>query len=380
MLIIGYRLFGGLGGVALALWSGAALACNVPVFRYALERWEADPYQIIVFHREPLTAEQEALLSSLENGGQDRLANLVITEVNLTQDVPPSWHRLWNAQEHPTLPWMAVRYPKPTGIERSAWTGPLRPEVVRSLVDSPARRAIAQKLLSGEAIVWLLLEGGDKQRNDEIGQLVETELRQLEKSLVLPERSPFDPPINPDLPLKIAFSTVRVARFDPAERMLVNLLLNWSTNLIAAEEPMLFPIFGRGRVIPPAVGQEIRAEAIQDMAAFLTGPCSCEVKEMNPGYDLLLAANWSTLPDYQEITLPSPPPLVGLSQFAAAVATDSPTPPRPTNVAPAVASPTPGLVRRDRLVRNLVVLLGTGVACLALASLVLRFRAGRRSR
>jgi hypothetical protein len=248
------------------------------------------------------------------------------------------------------------------------------------LVESSARRAIVQKLLSGEAIVWLLLEGGDGRRNDETALLVENELRKLEKSLILPERSAADPPINPDLPLKIAFSTVRVARSDPAERMLVNLLLNWSTNLIAAAEPMLFPIFGRGRVIPPAVGSEIRAEAIQDMAEFLTGPCSCEVKEMNPGYDLLMAANWSTLPDYQEITLPSPPPLVGLSQFAAAVATDSPTPPRPTNVAPAVASPTPELVRRDRLVRNLIVLLGTGVACLALATVVLKFRAGRRPR
>ena len=42
--------------------------------------------------------------------------------------------------------------------------------------------------------------------------------------------------------------------------MLVNLLLNWNTNLVTAKtEAMLFPIFGRGRVVPPAIGQQIRA-------------------------------------------------------------------------------------------------------------------------
>ena len=60
----------------------------------------------------------------------------------------------------------------------------------------------------------------------------------------------------------------------------------------------MFPIFGRGRVVPPATGEEIQPEAIREMAEFLTGPCSCEVKEMNPGYDLLLSADWKSLGDY----------------------------------------------------------------------------------
>src|SRR5512136_1886912 len=29
----------------------SALACSVPVFRYALERWPASPYEAVVFHR-----------------------------------------------------------------------------------------------------------------------------------------------------------------------------------------------------------------------------------------------------------------------------------------------------------------------------------------
>ena len=42
----------------LVICSGLALACSVPVFRYALERWDASPYALVVFHRgrfRPLT-------------------------------------------------------------------------------------------------------------------------------------------------------------------------------------------------------------------------------------------------------------------------------------------------------------------------------------
>jgi hypothetical protein len=377
---IDHKLVAVAGCVAAALWPLVAPACNVPVFRFALERWAADPYQITVFHASSFTSDQEALVQALEKRGREGLANLTVSRADLTQEMPPTLRALWNAQQNPSPPWMVVRYPKQTGIELSAWAGPLRTEAVRSLVESPARRELAQKLLSGDAVVWLLLESGDSRRNDEALKLIEAELRKLEKSLVLPERSPLDPPINPDLPLKIAFSTVRVARSDPAEGMLVNMLLNWNTNLTTAQEPMLFPIFGRGRAVSPAIGEEIRPEAIREMAEFLTGPCSCEVKTMNPGYDLLLAANWTSLPGYEEVVLPPPPPLVGMSQLAAGKLTNLPALTGQPAVSPAAASASPARTRGDRLVRNVVIFLGMGVTFLALATIVLKRRTGRTLR
>ena len=281
------------------LWTTMANACNVPVSRYALERWEADPYEIIVFHREPFTTQQQAVLERLEKTARDGLANLSVSNVNVSAEMPESLRALWNAQANPTLPWMVVRYPRKTRIGLPAWAGPLSAETVRALLESPARQDIGQRLLRGDAVVWLLLESGDQRRDDQTAQLLEGELRKLERSLVLPEPDPLDPPINTNLPLKIVFSTLRLARSNPAESMLVNLLLNWNTNLVAEKETMLFPIFGRGRVVPPATGEEIQPEAIREVAEFLTGPCSCEVKEMNPGYDLLLSANWKSLGDYQ---------------------------------------------------------------------------------
>ena len=358
----------------------AAAACNVPVFRYALERWEADPYEIVVFHREPLSVEQEVILAGMEKAGRDGTANLTVNRVNLAGEVPPPLRLLWNAQENPTSPWMVARYPRQSRIENPAWAGPLTAETVGALLDSPARRDLARKLLRGDAVVWLLLESGDRERDDEAGRLIEAESGKLQQTLKLPEPSPLDPPMNANVPLKIAISIVRVARSDPAERMLVNLLLNRNPKLATGKEAMLFPIFGRGRAIPPAIGPEIRAEALLEMAEFLTGPCSCQVKEMNPGYDLLLTANWSSLIGYQELQLPEPPPLVSMSQFAATAASNVTATSTQASLSPAAASAPPATVAPDHLVRNLIVVLGAGACFLATMTFVLKMRANRAPR
>jgi hypothetical protein len=364
--------------VIATLWVLAAPACNVPVSRYALERWEADPYEITAFHREPLTGQQQALLETLQKAGRDGLANLSVSNVNIAAEMPQPQRALWAAQANPTLPWMVVRYPRKTRIELPAWVGPLSAETVGALLESPVRQNVAQKLLGGDAVVWLLLESGDQRHDDKTAQLLDAELRKLEQSLVFPEPSPFDPPTNTNLPLKIAFSTIRLARSNPAERMLVNLLLNWNTNLLAEKEVMLFPIFGRGRVIPPAIGEEIHPEAIREMAEFLTGPCSCEVKEMNPGYDLLLSANWSSLGDYQSEMYSESPALTGLSQFAAGATNDSKA--RSRQSAASLASAGTASVAHGHLVRNVAVVMGIGIVFLAVATLVLKTRADRRPR
>lgn len=41
------------------------MACQVPVFRYALERWSPDDYRIFVISDQQLTAQQEDLVKQL---------------------------------------------------------------------------------------------------------------------------------------------------------------------------------------------------------------------------------------------------------------------------------------------------------------------------
>jgi len=57
-------------------------------------------------------------------------------------------------------------------------------------------------------------------------------------------------------------------------------------------QPIAFPIFGRGRVLCALVGDEIKKENVEEICYFLVGGCSCQVKEANPGWDLLLSADW----------------------------------------------------------------------------------------
>ena len=61
-----------------------AIGCQIPVFRYALERWPSDPYELVIFHRGPLSGGDQSALDSLtsrfEPGGP---ANLTIVPVDL---------------------------------------------------------------------------------------------------------------------------------------------------------------------------------------------------------------------------------------------------------------------------------------------------------
>ena len=55
---------------------------------------------------------------------------------------------------------------------------------------------------------------------------------------------------------------------------------------------MIFAVFGRGRALPPFVGKGITRDNLLECVYFLTGTCSCTVKDQNPGMDLLFASDW----------------------------------------------------------------------------------------
>ncbi|HBV65736.1 MAG TPA: hypothetical protein DEF45_22260, partial [Rhodopirellula sp.] len=63
----------------------AAMACNIPVFRYALERWQPDSCELILFHREPLTANQQKMLDQLMEQqiarGEDAASSLQLSDL-----------------------------------------------------------------------------------------------------------------------------------------------------------------------------------------------------------------------------------------------------------------------------------------------------------
>ena len=92
--------------------------------------------------------------------------------------------------------------------------------------------------------------------------------------------------------LRVGFSVVTLNRDDPAEKALLEMLLGSESDLEELKQPMAFPVIGRGRVLYALVGKGIFEDTIAIASRFVVGPCSCQVKDQNPGFDLLMKVDW----------------------------------------------------------------------------------------
>jgi hypothetical protein len=300
-------------------------------------------------------------------------ANVEVSTVDLAAGPDASMLKLWKAQAAPGQPRLAVRYPRSSGREAVVWAGRLDAATAKGLLDSPARREIARRILKRDSVVWVLLESGNRQKDDAAAGLLRAQLRGLEETLELPELVPDDFGVEPeDMPeLRLAFSMVRLSRTDPAEEMLVSMLLKSEPDLEKFSEPMAFPVFGRGRVLYALVGKGINEENIAGACGFLVGPCSCIVKAENPGTDLLMSVDWENLLSGKLAIDEALPPLTGFSGFVEGDGTGTVEPPAAGRVAEASARAGPGA-----LTRNVLLLVGIGAAGVLAASLVIVRRRG----
>lgn len=93
-------------------------------------------------------------------------------------------------------------------------------------------------------------------------------------------------------------AVLKVARDDKAEQWLVRSLLAVEPDLDEfPEEAMVFGIYGRGRALPPFIGKGINYDNLLECVYFLMGPCSCQIKDQNPGMDLLMCWDWEKTAD-----------------------------------------------------------------------------------
>jgi hypothetical protein len=131
------------------------------------------------------------------------------------------------------------------------------------------------------------------------------------------------------VPLKIHFSTLAVSRNDPAEEIFISMLLNHSPRMRSiTDQPIAIPIFGRGRVLEGMIGEDITLEHTLGASSYLCSACSCQVKEENPGLDMLMAVKWD---DHMLGSLIIEdrvlPPLEGIGE----IIRPDPSPPSPQN-------------------------------------------------
>lgn len=426
-------------------------ACSVPVFRYALERWPADLFYLIVYHRGELSEADKKTVKWLEEAADSdtSIANYQVMKVNLdlaeassqpaasSRPAPASQPAatsgpatasrpaatsgpataeqtekpekppkvlldLWKTQKAAKLPWVVAIFPRTYRRPeiRVAWVGPLNVQSAKNIVDSPARRQVARRIIAGETAVWVLLESGKKKADDKAYNELKKHLDMLQKTLRLPAQPP-PYPGQEDLSkkLRIAFSIVRVSRKDPAERAFVQMLMRTEDDLEKeyASATITFPIFGQGRALFALVDEGITEDNVAEACEFLTGACSCQVKQLNPGTDMLMAVDWQAALGDDTITEVELPPLptpvaVAVASRPAAPTTQS-AESRPAGVAGS-GSPPPGLEAKagraaaplppaavggiNPILRNVLLMLG-GVVILAVAATLWARKQGNRA-
>ncbi|AMV33368.1 hypothetical protein VN12_14680 [Pirellula sp. SH-Sr6A] len=270
-------------------------ACQVPVFRYALERWVPEKYPVVVITKAPCSSrEKQNWLGDRSLRLDDQLQIQWKCESDLRR---PEELESWERTSPKGAGTVLTYYPEKSELRgKIASALPLKEDTFERVLKSKARREIASRLASGESAVWVVVTSGIPEKDTAAVKAIETQLKLDEKWLKLP--TPEEMEIKSEtlnsvkIKLKVAFSVLSISRDDPQERFLVDCLLNSEEDLRDFAEPIAFPVFGRGLVLYALVGKGINSETIRAASSFICGPCSCQVKEQNPGFDLLLEGSW----------------------------------------------------------------------------------------
>ncbi len=294
----------------LVLLATSAYACNIPVFRYALERWKADICELLVFHDGPLDDKAKLLVDSLmkQSTSGGGFANVKVQAIDVrTADAQSLavWKGLNETEQKPT-PYATVRAAHARG-PITAWHGKLD-EVTGQVLQSPLRKRLAERLLNGDSIVWVLLKSPDEERNESVRKMIKAQSAELATKLVLPDGIGLPgSELHSEVPLFLKFTLLELDRDDAQEQFLVKVFGGFQSQAYAEKQPLVIPVFGRGRALEVIPADQLDAKLFEELTLFLCGACSCQVKESNPGFDLLLTADWNTELFGENGPLPPPP-------------------------------------------------------------------------
>ena len=314
-----------------------ATATEIPVFRYALERWIPEPYALVITHHDDLDEDQKKLLSDLTEVSETYsseayygAANISVKAINLAKDLADISERdqtYINKAFNNTFsetPQFALISPSP---EATVWIDDFNADNLKYLINSPARQAITHHIMRGITGVWLMVDGPDPAVNDNI----EKDLRKYSASIKDEMHEPRIGDsykygrhyIESKIPLLLEFEVIRIRVDNPKEKCLLQILKNpevAKSLAIKPEEigvkPLAIPLFGRGRSFYGLSGDDIKEENILSFCSYLLGNCSCQVKMQNPGIDFLFDAKWllmvagevevPALPEPSEMEAPEP--------------------------------------------------------------------------
>jgi hypothetical protein len=298
--------------VLLGMLTSLAHACSVPVFRYALERWPADYYGAMVIHKGPLSEAENSLLEEFKEGVEqdDAFLNVEVFTKDLADPEAGELDKLLGDLVPEKLPAVALWYPWRMQREPPVLVWDFSAETVTQLLKSPAREEIVKRIIDGDSAVWLFVESENAETNKITLARINEELKAVEIELKEMQEENIDPETEG---LVYKFSVMSISRSDPEEKALIEMLMKSEEDLHEHKAlPMVFPMYGQGRALFALIGEGINSENIRDVVGFLTGPCSCQVKSMNPGTDIMMPANWEkAIMDKTYVSDEDLPPLSG---------------------------------------------------------------------
>src|SRR5262245_11882882 len=97
-----------LAGAGLAGWrvfADAAPTSALP-FEQAYRDWAVGSYELTVFHRGPLEAQEVDSVNSLANSSKAQAVNLVVTTVDILEPMSEPAQTLWEGQINAEPPWV----------------------------------------------------------------------------------------------------------------------------------------------------------------------------------------------------------------------------------------------------------------------------------
>ena len=296
--------------LVIATFCPPAVACNTPVYRYAMYNWQTAPYIVFYFYEGEIPDEDKAVHEAIEKLTEEwpPEANVRLEPINVSDEkkmdaLPEFVIDAWKSHEDGKTPAYVVFSP----FRAHIYSGKLDADSAKKLVDSPARQKLGQLLEEGNAAVMILLTCPDEEQNKKAEEALKG-LQKLADSGEIPVELQLPPMGLPEdgeeadedalEPNKLGISVLKVDRNDPAEEFFVRMLMSIEDDLKEyADQPMIFAGYGRGRAMEPYIGKGITAENLVDVVAFLAGACSCMVKEQNPGADILVKWNWEATAD-----------------------------------------------------------------------------------
>gem|GEM_PF-7134412 len=239
---------------------------------------ELVPYTVYHFSSGKLSEEAKEARAALESlvRSETVRTNIELVTVDPTDNssmayLPDDVCKLWRSLKNESPSGFLIMTPGGGKL----YYGDLTATDVKQLVSSQARTEITRQFAAGNTSILILLEGTNSEFNAEAVQVLDKVAKRLRSGKADGKRR------------KVA--VVKIPYGDKAEKWLARMLLTVEYDLVEfTEDPMVFPAFDGGRVLPPYIAGGISPKNLTSDLVYSIDSLDEEDLGMIPTCDLLL--------------------------------------------------------------------------------------------